>query len=74
MNQINSNTPPEERKKLYKKLSSAERKILIRQKLELQGLTEGSGVKGKDQSSYDNQEIIDLILLTRCMQKDKFKT
>ena len=34
----------EERKKRFKSLSSAERKILIRKKLELQGLTEGSGV------------------------------
>ena len=40
----------EERKKRFKNLSSAERKMLIRKKLELQGLTEGSGVRGKDQS------------------------
>ena len=62
----------EERKKRIKSLSSAERKILIRKKLELQGLTEGSGVREKDQSSYDKQEMIDLILLTRCFQKNKF--
>ena len=62
----------EERKKRFKSLSSAERKLLIRKKLELQGLTEGSGVREKDQSSYDKEEIIDLILLTRCFQKDKF--
>ena len=64
---------PEERKKHFKSLSSTERKILIRKKLELQGLTEGSGVNGKDQSSYDNEEMIDLILLTRCFHKNKFK-
>ena len=64
---------PEERKKRFKSLSSAERKILIRKKLELQGLTEGSGVREKDQSSYDQGEIIDLILLTRCFQKNKFQ-
>ena len=63
----------EERKKRFKSLSSAERKILIRKKLELQRLTEGSGVWEKDQSSYDNEEIIDLILLTRCFQKNKFQ-
>jgi hypothetical protein len=64
---------PEERKKRFKSLSSAERKILIRKKLELQGLTEGSGVREKDQSSYEKEEIIDLILLTRCFQKNKFQ-
>ena len=62
----------EERKKRFKRLSSAERKILIRKKLELQGLTEGSGVREKDQSSYDKEEMIDLIILTRCFQKDNF--
>ncbi len=63
----------EERKKRFKRLSSAERKILIRKKLELQGLTEGSGVREKDQSSSDKEEMIDLILLTRCFQKNKFQ-
>ena len=69
---MNNSESREERKKRFKSLSSAERKILIRKKLELQGLTEGSGVRDKDQSSYDNEEIIDLILLTRCFQKNKF--
>jgi len=63
----------EERKKRFKNLSSAERKMLIRKKLALQGLKEGSGVREKDQSSYDNEEMIDLILLTRCFQKNKFQ-
>ena len=62
----------EERKKRFKSLSSAERKMLIRKKLELQGLTEGSGVRRRNQSSYDKKEMIDLILLTRCFQKNKF--
>ena len=62
----------EERKKRFKRLSSAERKILIRKKLDLQGLTEGSGVREKDRASYDKEEMIDLILLTRCFQKNKF--
>ena len=60
----------EERKKRYKNLSSSERRQLIRKKLELQGLSEGSGVREKDQSSYDNKEIIDLILLTKCFKKE----
>ena len=63
----------EERKKRFKNLSSSERKMLIRKKLKLQGLTEGSGVREKDQSSYDKEEMIDLILLTRCFQKNKFQ-
>ncbi len=63
----------EERKKRLKSLSSEERKILIRKKLELQGLTEGSGVREEDESSYDKEEVIDLILLTRCFQKNKFQ-
>ena len=63
----------EERKKRFKNLTSAERKMLIRKKLEQQGLTEGSGVRGKDQSSYDKEEMIDLILLTKCFQKNKFQ-
>ena len=62
----------EERKKRFKSLSSAERKMLIRKKLEVQGLTEGSGVREKDQSSYDKEVMIDLILLTRCFQNNKF--
>ena len=70
---MNKCKSPEERKKRIKSLSSAERKMLIRKKLELQGLTEGSGVRGKDQSSYDKEEMIDLIVLTRCFQKNKFQ-
>ena len=69
---MNNSESREERKKRFKSLSSAERKILIRKKLELQGLKEGSGVRGKDQSAYDKEEMIDLILLTRCFQKNNF--
>ena len=68
---MNNCESSEERKKRFKNLSSEERKILIRKKLELQGLTEGSGVREKDQSSYDKEEMIDLILLTRCYKKNK---
>ena len=70
---MKNNESLEERKKRFKSLSSEERKILIRKKLELQGLIEGSGVRGKDQSSYDKEEMIDLILLTRCFHKNKFQ-
>ena len=70
---MNNSESSEERKKRFKSLSSAERKMLIRKKLELQGLIEGSGVREKDQSSYDKEEMLDLILLTRCFQKNKFQ-
>ena len=63
----------EERKKRFKNLSSEERKILIRKKLELQGLSEGSGVREKDQTFYDNKDVIDLILLTKCLRKNYFQ-
>tara|TARA_Y100001968_G_scaffold118386_1_gene107831 strand:- start:482 stop:703 length:222 start_codon:yes stop_codon:yes gene_type:complete len=73
MNTMNNRESPEDRRKRFKSLSSTERKILIRKKLKLQGLTEGSGVREKDNSSYDKKEMIDLILLTRCFQKNKFQ-
>tara|TARA_B100000700_G_C15060806_1_gene865648 strand:+ start:1266 stop:1454 length:189 start_codon:yes stop_codon:yes gene_type:complete len=50
-----------ERKKRFQSMSSAERRILIREKMKAQGLEEGSGVPGKDLSSYDEDEIWDLI-------------
>ena len=71
MNPIRNSESPEDRKKRFKNLSREDRKKLIRKKLSKQGLTEGSGVRGKDQSSYDNEEVKDLILLTRCFQKNK---
>tara|TARA_Y100001968_G_scaffold82643_1_gene73674 strand:- start:2717 stop:2911 length:195 start_codon:yes stop_codon:yes gene_type:complete len=55
------------RKDRFKQLTSEERKLLIRNKLKKQGLIEGSGVQKKDQSSYDKQEIIDLIKITSCL-------
>ena len=70
---MNNDESREERKKRFKSLSSEERKKLIRKKLELQGLTEGSGVREEDQTSYDKEEMKDLILLTRCFQKNKFQ-
>ena len=70
---MNNDESREERKKRFRSLSSEERKKLIRKKLELQGLTEGSGVREEDQTSYDKEEMIDLILLTRCIQKNKFQ-
>ena len=56
----------EERKERFKAMSSTERKALIRAKMKAKGLQEGSGVPGKDLSSYDRDEIWDLIQVTRC--------
>ena len=71
MNKMRKPESPSERKKRFKSLSSKERQQLIRKKLKKQGLTEGSGVKEINQTSYDKDEMIDLILLTRCLQKYK---
>ena len=68
---MNNSKSRKERIKIFKSLTSVERKILIRKKLEQQGLTEGSGVKEKNKSSYDKEEMTDLILLTRCFNKNK---
>ena len=54
----------EERKERFKAMSSAERKALIRAKMKAEGLQEGSGVPGKSLSSYDRDEIWDLIQVT----------
>ena len=54
----------EERKERFKAMSSADRKALIRAKMKAEGLQEGSGVPGKDLSSYDRDEIWDLIQVT----------
>ena len=54
----------EERKNRFKTMSSAQRKALIREKMKAEGLQEGSGVPGKDLSSYDRDEIWDLIQVT----------
>ena len=69
MNPMRKNESPDERKKRFKMLSSEERKKLIREKLKIQGLIEGSGVREKNQASYDKKEMIDLIYLTKCFPK-----
>ncbi len=59
---INQETD-EERKKRIKRMSSADRKKLIREKMKAAGLEEGSGVKG---ATYDEDEVWDLIRITSC--------
>ena len=63
----------EERKERFKAMSSAERKALIRAKMKAEGLQEGSGVPGKDLSSYDRDEIWDLIQVTSCLPEMQTK-
>ena len=62
---------PKERKKRFKEMSSNDRKDLIRKKMKKEGLIEGSGVSGKDLSSYDRNEIWDLIQVTQCFSEIK---
>ena len=64
----------EERKERFKAMSSTERKALIRAKIKAKGLQEGSGENGKDLSSYDRDEIWDLIQVTRCFPEMQTKT
>jgi len=63
----------EERKEHFKAMSSDERKALIREKMKAEGLREGSGVPGKDLSSYDRDEIWDLIQVTSCFPEMQAK-
>ena len=64
---------PEERTKRFQTMSSYQRKALLRQKMQAQGLVEGSGVKPL--SSYDTDEVWELIQITSCfpqMQTNQF--
>jgi len=61
------------RKERFKAMSSTERKALIRAKMKAEGLQEGSGVPGKDLSSYDRDEIWDLIQVTSCFPEMQSK-
>ncbi len=63
----------ENRKERFKAMTSADRKALIRAKMKDQGLQEGSGVPGKDLSSYDQDEIWDLIQVTSCLPEIQTK-
>ena len=63
----------EERKERFKAMSSADRKALIRTKMKAEGLQEGSGVPGKNLSSYERNEIWDLIQVTSCFPEMQTK-
>ena len=65
---------PEERKKRFQAMSSYQRQALLRKKMKAQGLVEGSGVPGKDLSSYDQDEIWDLIQVTSCLTEMQTKS
>ena len=66
---MNNQETKEERKERFKNMSSNKRKALIREKMKAQGLQEGSGVTGKDLSSYDRNEIWEQIKLMRCLNE-----
>ena len=63
----------EDRKERFKAMSSAEREALIRAKMKAAGLQEGSGIPGKNLSSYDRNEVWDLIQVTSCFPKMQTK-
>jgi len=63
----------EDRKERFKAMSSAEREALIRAKMKAAGLQEGSGIPGKNLSSYDRDEIWDLIQVTKCFPEMQTK-
>lgn len=62
---------PEERIKRFQAMSSCQRQVLLRQKMEAQGLVEGSGIKPL--SSYDTDEVWDLIQITSCFPEMQAK-
>ncbi len=63
---------PQERTKRFQAMSSYQRQNLLRQKMKAQGLVEGSGVKPL--SSYDTDEVWDLIQITNCLPEMQSKT
>ena len=62
---------PEERKKRFQAMSSYQRQALLRKKMKAQGLVEGSGVKPL--SSYDTNEVWDLIQIPSCFPEMQAK-
>ena len=63
-----------DRRKQFKAMSSTKRKALIRQKLKAQRLEEGSGVSGKTLSSYDRNEILEIIKITNCFPEMRLRS
>ena len=53
----------EERKKLFRYLSSSERQELILKKMKAKGIEVGSGVLNK---KYDSSEVFELIQIANC--------
>ena len=52
-----------ERIKLFKSMSSSERKELILRKMKAKGIKVGSGVLNKN---YDNSEVYELLQIAKC--------
>ncbi len=62
---MTSKESAEERKLRFQSMTSYERQVLLRKKMKSEGLEEGSGVKPL--SSYNQEEILELIEITRCI-------
>ena len=56
----------EERIKLFRSLTSSERKELILRKMKAKGIKVGSGVLNK---KYDSSEVFELIQIAKCFQE-----
>tara|TARA_B100001113_G_C20658492_1_gene426760 strand:- start:253 stop:447 length:195 start_codon:yes stop_codon:yes gene_type:complete len=54
----------EERKKIFKSMSSMQRQELILKKMKERGIEVGSGIPNK---KYDSQEIYELIHIANCL-------
>ena len=54
----------EERKKIFKSMSSTERRELILKKMKAIGIEAGSGVPNKN---YDSKEVYELIHILNCL-------
>ena len=53
----------EERKKIFKSMSSSERRALILKKMKERGIEVGSGIPDK---KYDSKEVYELIHIANC--------
>ena len=74
MKDLTNQEMPEERQKCFREMTNSERKSLIREIMQAEGLIEGSGVQGKDLFSYERHEFLDLIKVTHCSPEFQAKS
>ena len=60
----------EERKKIFKSMSSSERRALILKKMKERGIEVGSGIPDK---KYDSKEVYELIHIANCFPELRAK-